>query len=167
MMITGCTYVGKKELNEQALRWKFCIKQNNQVLGSLQACLRPSIMLTSSVESPTRSRCIRACASSRSRGVSQRVVSGVLGSTKNPTIATKAVAAPSLSKTLAPKGKEQGNLKTGKDLQDEQPPPSRNPSHSIHLKHSRSNQAAQPCSENLRTVQQRNARCNFSPRVKN
>lgn len=90
------TYVGKKELNEQALRWKFCIKQKSHVRGSLHACLSPSIMLTSSVESPMRSRSIRACASSRSRGDSQRVVNGVLGSIKKPKMATKAVTAPSL-----------------------------------------------------------------------
>jgi len=29
------TYVGKNELKEQALRWKFCIRQNNHVRGSL------------------------------------------------------------------------------------------------------------------------------------
>jgi hypothetical protein len=33
----GNTYVGKNELNEHALKWKFCIKQNNHVLGSLHA----------------------------------------------------------------------------------------------------------------------------------
>lgn len=90
------TYVGKKELNEQALRWKFCIKQKSHVRGSLHACLSPSIMLTSSVESPMRSRSIRACANSLSRGDNQRVVSGVLGSIKKPKMATKAVTAPSL-----------------------------------------------------------------------
>jgi hypothetical protein len=92
----GETYVGKKELNEQALRWKFCIKQNNQVLGSLHACLSPSIELTGSVESPTRSRSMRACASSRSSGLSQEVVRGVLGRRKKPKIATRPVTAPSL-----------------------------------------------------------------------
>lgn len=90
------TYVGKNELNEQALRWKFCMKQNNHVLGSLHACLRPSIELTGSVESPTRSRSMRACASSRSSGLSQEVVKGVLGRRKKPKMATRPVTAPSL-----------------------------------------------------------------------
>lgn len=90
------SYVGKNELKEQALRWKFCMKQNNQVLLSLHACLSPSIILTASVESPTLSRSIRACASSRSAGLSHRVVRGVFGKRKNPKIATKAVTAPSL-----------------------------------------------------------------------
>jgi hypothetical protein len=53
-------------------------------------------MLTSSVESPIRSRSIRACASCRSSGVSQEVVRGVLGRRKNPPMATTAVTAPSL-----------------------------------------------------------------------
>lgn len=92
------TYVGKKELKEQALRWKFCIKQNNHVRLSLHACLSPSIMLASPSESPTRSRSIRECAISRSSGVSQEVVKGVFGNRKNPKIAIRAVAAPSLMK---------------------------------------------------------------------
>jgi hypothetical protein len=53
------TYVGKKELKEQALKWKFCMRTNNHVLLSRHACLRPSIMLTG----PSllmRSRSIRA-----------------------------------------------------------------------------------------------------------
>jgi hypothetical protein len=90
------TYVGKKELNEQALKWKFCIKQNNHVLLSRHACLNPSIILTGSMESPTRSRSIRACAISRSFDLSQDVVRGVLGSMKKPHMATRAVTAPSL-----------------------------------------------------------------------
>jgi hypothetical protein len=53
------TYVGKKELKEQALKWKFCIRTNNHVLLSLHACLRPSIMLTGP-SSLMRSRSIRA-----------------------------------------------------------------------------------------------------------
>jgi hypothetical protein len=94
------TYVGKKELNEHALRWKFCMKQNNHVLGSLHACLRPSMELTGSVESPTRSRSIRECASSRSSWLSHDVVSGVLGRRKKPNMATTAVTAPSLREKL-------------------------------------------------------------------
>jgi hypothetical protein len=90
------TYVGKKELKEHALRWKFCMKQNSHVLGSLHACLRPSIELTGSLESPTRSRSMRACASSRSCGFSHDVVRGVLGRRKKPNMATRPVAAPSL-----------------------------------------------------------------------
>lgn len=90
------TYVGKKELNEQALKWKFCIKQNSHVRLSLHACLRPSIILTGSCESPILSRSIRACAISRSWGLSHDVVRGVLGRRKKPTMATKPVTAPSL-----------------------------------------------------------------------
>lgn len=97
-LLTRGTDVGKNELNEQALRWKFCMKQNNHVLGSLHACLNPSIELTGSVESPTRSRSMRACAISRSSGVSQEVVKGVLGRRKKPNMATRAVTAPSLGK---------------------------------------------------------------------
>lgn len=95
------TYVGKNELNEQALKWKFCIKQNNHVLGSLHACLSPSIELTGSVESPTRSRSMRAWASSRSSGLSQDVVRGVLGRRKKPKMATRPVTAPSLEEYVS------------------------------------------------------------------
>ena len=88
--------MGKNELNEHALRWKFCIKQNSHVRLSLQACLKPSIILTFSPESPTRSRSIRSWAIWRSSGVNQEVVRGVLGSRKKPKMATNAVTAPSL-----------------------------------------------------------------------
>jgi hypothetical protein len=72
------------------------MRQKSHVRGSLQACLNPSIELTGSDESPTRSRSIRACASSRSSGVSHDVVRGVLGNRKKPAMATRPVTAPSL-----------------------------------------------------------------------
>lgn len=124
----GIAYVGKKELNEQALRWKFCMKQKSHVLLSLHACFNPSTMLAFSCGSPTRSRSMRACANSRSCGVSQLVVRGVLGRSQKPNRATTPVTAPSLKKSVS----VGSHRKSENNLQNEEPSPSRQSARSIH-----------------------------------
>lgn len=95
------TYVGKKELNEQADRWKFCIKQKSHVLLSEHACLRPSHDEVGwSSASVILSFSIRELASSLSLWVNHHVVVGVFGSRKNPATDTTAVAIPSTMKSL-------------------------------------------------------------------
>lgn len=151
------TYVGKNELNEHALRWKFCIKQNSQVRLSLQACLRPSIILTFSPASPTRSRSMRSWAIWRSSGVNQEVVRGVLGSKKKPKMATNAVTAPSLTHVSHDR-----RFLMNRHLHDEQPSPTSDTSESVHAsKYASSNQAREARCQDLRTIQQGNPRSNL------
>lgn len=95
------TYVGKKELKEQADKWKFCIRQNIQVLLSRQACFRPSIAeVGRSSASAILSFSMRPCASSFSRSLSHQVVRGVFGRKTKPKRATTPVTAPSTMKSL-------------------------------------------------------------------
>lgn len=94
------THVGKKELNEHADKWKFCMRQKSQVRLSLTACFKPSIAEAWPCESETRSLSIRAWARSRSVCDSHLVVNGVSGSSQKPNNATTAVAAPSTIKSL-------------------------------------------------------------------
>jgi hypothetical protein len=86
------------------------------------------MLLTASVESPTRSRSMRAWASSRSAGLSQDVVRGVLGSRKKPKMATMAVTAPSLEWMLEDRERGEG---VG-DLHDKQPAPPCEASETVH-----------------------------------
>lgn len=66
---------------------------NIQVIGSEEACLNPAQALASPWL-PTVSSSIRVCASCRSSGVSQTVVSGKSGKRKNPTMEITKVTAP-------------------------------------------------------------------------
>lgn len=92
------TTVGKKLLKEQALRCIFCMKQSRYRRGSRMAAIRPALEpLLCSL--PTVSRTMRACARSRSSGVSHHVVRGKSGSKKNPMAATPNVKAPSTMKS--------------------------------------------------------------------
>ena len=71
------------------------MKANSHRRGSRMACIKPARALLEG-SSPAVSRAIRSCASCRSAGVSQRVVSGWSGSRNMAAMATPKVTAPSI-----------------------------------------------------------------------
>ena len=103
------TAVGKKFLKPFEARCMCCMKANSQIwymlalstpnhehsftFGSLAASSRPANVVVWCL-APTVSARIRACASSRSSGVSHRVVSGSSGKMKMAAMATAKVIAP-------------------------------------------------------------------------
>lgn len=77
----------------------FCMKHRRYNLGSLIACLKPSLAPLSGVR-PTVSRLILASARIRSSSVSHFVVSGKSGRRYAAAMATAKVTTPSIIKSL-------------------------------------------------------------------
>lgn len=112
------------------------------------------------------SRTIRPCASSRSSGLSQRVVLGVSGRRTKPARATAKVITPSRMKSLFDTkiSFQTRVLGVCKDL----PSPPRKSSYTIQpFKDSRCNERRESSRRDLSKVQTRNPRCNLLPRIEN